>query len=485
MPLLDQPDTSIYGKTKLFTTLSGAGQLSSGGQDRGPTAAQQKFQADQQENQQIQQLAAQYGDDYDGLVKAVSQINPERGLKMGSTLEQYRQDSAKTDVENSKRSIGMIDLGRRMLQMSIDDPASYPTVAKMIAAAAPQLAPHLPAPDDPQLSEKLTDLVQKADDTKNYMGYRAEAGQLYFDNKKVEGALTLLAGSKNPDQWQASAPIVKRGGLGDLLSVVKTPEDAQAMLDSRPKDTKEANWQLKETMVKGRRAWVWANPQTLETKPAEGMGTPIPPQSAGGGVGLATPQGGGANPDVKYWADQIQKDPSFATSPLISGAGNAGLRTAIAHELVSRGQSLDKMTAQTRQMGETAKAILPHINTIEQEAKDLEARGLMGPIGSRWREFVGGTLKAGELTTNAADAKLMGQFQANLGLLRSAVARAHGGARGGGSPTMIEHMKTIIQGGGDVPTFLGSTAAVRDWMQTYADEAKQDTKGGKDPLGIR
>jgi hypothetical protein len=183
---------------------------------------------------------------------------------------------------------------------------------------------------------------------------------------------------------------------------------------------------------------------------------------------------------VKYWADQIQKDPSFATSPLISGKENSALRTAVANELVTRGQSLDKMTAQTRQMGETAKAILPHISTIEQEAQQLNAKGLMGPVGSRWREFVSGTLKANAIATNPADAQLIGKFQADLGLLRSAVARAHGGARGGGSPTMIEHMKTIIQGGGDFPTFQGSLGAVKEWMQTYADDAKQDTGGAKE-----
>jgi hypothetical protein len=42
-------------------------------------------------------------------------------------------------------------------------------------------------------------------------------------------------------------------------------------------------------------------------------------------------------------------------------------------------------------------------------------------------------------------------------------------------------MKTIIQGGGDFPTFQGSLGAVKEWMQTYADDAKQDT--GTKPSG--
>ena len=93
----------------------------------------------------------------------------------------------------------------------------------------------------------------------------------------------------------------------------------------------------------------------------------------------------------------------------------------------------------------------------------------MGPLGSRWRDFISGTLKANELATDPQTARLIGQFQTDVGLLRTATARAHGGARGGGSPQMLEHMKEIISATGDLPTFLGNLDALNGWMQDYAN----------------
>ena len=70
MPILGQPDTSIYGQTQLWNAPGLAPQGRAGGQ-AGPTAAQMKFAADQQTEQDINALAQQYGDDYDGFVNAV------------------------------------------------------------------------------------------------------------------------------------------------------------------------------------------------------------------------------------------------------------------------------------------------------------------------------------------------------------------------------------------------------------------------------
>lgn len=291
MPLLDQPDTSIYRTTKLFSTLSGPGQLSSGGGGAaaGPTAAQQRFGAEQQENAQIAQLAQQYGDDYDGLIDAVAKINPKRGFEMGSALENFRKDAAAKEIESTKSSIAHMDLGVSMIQQAIDNPSVYPTVQKMIATTAPQLSPFLPAPDDPQLNDKLLGLVDKAQSTKDYLAHREKAAQLYFDGDKVGGALSLIAGSKTPDQMQATAQIVKNGGLGNLLTIAPDAASAQAFLATQPKDDSGVSWQLKDTMVNGRRAFMWVNPKTQEVKPAAPeLGRPIPPVSAGGGAGVAS-----------------------------------------------------------------------------------------------------------------------------------------------------------------------------------------------------
>lgn len=128
-----------------------------------------------------------------------------------------------------------------------------------------------------------------------------------------------------------------------------------------------------------------------------------------------------------------------------------------------------KIDQQTRAMASMAREILPNIKRIREEAAAIDAAGLMGPVGSRWREFVTGTLHANELATDTETARLLGKFQTDIGLLRTATARAHGGARGGGSPQMLQHMKEIIGAQGDLPSFLGNMDALDSWMQDYAE----------------
>ena len=138
----------------------------------------------------------------------------------------------------------------------------------------------------------------------------------------------------------------------------------------------------------------------------------------------------------------------------------------------------DAMTAQTRQMGETAKAILPHLQQVRDEASQLNQLGLLGPISGRWRDFAAGKIGSGELAGgNPETARLIGKFQADVGLLQTAVARAHAGARGAGNVTLLQHMEKMMPGtAADFPTFTGSLDAVQGWMQTYADDLKPKTK---------
>lgn len=189
---------------------------------------------------------------------------------------------------------------------------------------------------------------------------------------------------------------------------------------------------------------------------------------------------------VDYWVKQIQNDPT-QWNMLNS---NKPLQQAVQAGLAKAGTDLNKLTSQSRVMSETAKEILPHIGNVEAEAAQLDKLGLIGPIGGRWRDFVAGRIGAGELAGgNAENAKLIGKFKTDVGLLMTAVARAHGGARGGGSPAMLEHMKELMDAAGkDLPTFQGNLAGVRDWMQGYADmTATGGPRGGAkaDPLGIR
>src|SRR5262245_37393649 len=175
---------------------------------------------------------------------------------------------------------------------------------------------------------------------------------------------------------------------------------------------------------------------------------------------------------VDYWTEAIQHDPSMWNML----ANNKPLQQAVQASLATKGVSLNKITAQTRGQMETAKEILPHISTIRREAQELDQLGLMGPIGSRWRDLVLGKVGASELVGGGANGRKAAKFMTDVGLLMTAVARAHGGARGGGSPMMLEHMQHIMGAHGkDLQMFLGNLDSAREWMQGYAT---QDQPGG-------
>lgn len=231
MPLLGQPDASIYENVQPVPWPGQAPQ----GRQAGPNAAMARLGLEEQENDQIRQLAQQYGSDYDGLADAVTQLNPERGMKLRSALENSRKEAAARSIEETKGSIQKLDMGARWLQTAAEQPDLYPVIrGELLKQAGPQGQLYdkvLPQPGDPDLSDKLTKIVTGiALPTKDYLETKAKASQLYFDGKKVEGALTLMAGSKTPEQWQHTSEIVKGGGLGKLLETVQTPEAAQAML---------------------------------------------------------------------------------------------------------------------------------------------------------------------------------------------------------------------------------------------------------------
>lgn len=246
MPLLARPDADVLGGVKMFTPTSPmdmaqavSDKLGLGSGGSGPTVGQQRFDAQQQKEQRIAQLAQQYGDDYDALTKAVTAEFPEEGFRIGKAVEEYRQNAAKTDVENSTRAGAFIDLGSRMLQLASNDPKSYPTVHKMIAAASPQLAPFLPADDDPQLSDKLLGVIQHAQSTKNFLEWRAKAGDSYLDGKHDLAAAQILAGASTPQQRQAAESMLHLGGLDQFTQLFPDQATAQKYADDHAKDTAE------------------------------------------------------------------------------------------------------------------------------------------------------------------------------------------------------------------------------------------------------
>ena len=231
MPLLGQPDAGIYQNVDVIPW-PGQGPV---GRQAGPNAAMVRLGLEEQENEQIRQLAQQYGTDYDGLVEAVTQINPKRGFEMRSALESSRKDAAAKSIEETKGSLAKIDMGARWLQTAAEQPDLWPPIRsellKQAGQAAPQYDQILPKVGDPELSDKLTKLVTGvALPTKDYLEIKMKAADRYLKGDALGSAFELLAGSKTPETWKNSSDIITAGGLGKLLDTIKTPEQAQEML---------------------------------------------------------------------------------------------------------------------------------------------------------------------------------------------------------------------------------------------------------------
>ncbi len=213
------------------------------------------------------------------------------------------------------------------------------------------------------------------------------------------------------------------------------------------------------------------NPDTGEPIKAEGTG-PAQPQRDPLLEALTAAQLKALNDKSKvdpeavaFWGRQVLQDP--ANMGLVK---NQAMQTAVTGWIADNGGDVNRLTSAGKQMQELAKVVAPHIDTVQNEADQLDKMGLLGPIGSRWRDFVAKKIGAGEFAGgNEKNAELIGKFQTDVGLLITAVARVHGGARAGGSPTMIKHLEGLLDSGAaDLGEFKGQLASFKDFMSTYA-----------------
>jgi len=163
--------------------------------------------------------------------------------------------------------------------------------------------------------------------------------------------------------------------------------------------------------------------------------------------------------DIAYWTKQVQQDAK--NYGLIK---NKTLQTAVNHALAIQGLDVNQIDAQTRDAAAFSQQALKHIDTIKTEIAKLEGAGKLGVVASRWNQFLNEKPGTGDPAFN--------QLRDNFSLLRSAVARVHGGARGGSSPYMMEYMKNLADTGKMDPNILKSSLGVfQDWLEGYASMA--------------
>jgi hypothetical protein len=226
-------------KPELYSVYGNQGRGGVGPRPLQPTEGMLKFGAEQQKQQELQTLASQYlGDpnnpDYDGLISAWGQRDPEGALKMGQELEKRRQEAAKTTVEQSKATAAKLDDASLFIKAAIANPSVYPSVrAAAVSKYGDYAEKFLPPVDDPDLETHLGSVLQVMNQHADFVKTRAEAAQLYADGKKVEGVLTNMAGTTTPDQLALAVKDAKMMGLGDVAAQAQDAAGAQAMLAKR------------------------------------------------------------------------------------------------------------------------------------------------------------------------------------------------------------------------------------------------------------
>jgi hypothetical protein len=187
---------------------------------------------------------------------------------------------------------------------------------------------------------------------------------------------------------------------------------------------------------------------------------------------------------VSKWVDQLRNPSSGITLAMVP----SGLRTAVIEQLEPG--EVTKLTAASQSMKELATSLEPQIQKVSDLAKQINDQGFMGTTGGRWRDILSKEGAADSIAGLTPEQKrLVGQFVTQAGLLKSGIARAHGGARGGGSIQMLESLSPILDPANkDLDVYLGNLIGAKDVIHGYAHMGESDIGGSasaKDPMGIR
>jgi hypothetical protein len=128
--------------------------------------------------------------------------------------------------------------------------------------------------------------------------------------------------------------------------------------------------------------------------------------------------------------------------------------------------SLDTPTAQTRNMAEMAKTVLPQMTAISNEVDQMASA--IGPAVGRWNQLM--TNKGG------ADFPAFAKLDTDLDLLASAIVRTHFGARGG--QQYREELRKQLGEAQSPEDLKARIAGANSWLQGYAHMADPAGQGG-------
>jgi hypothetical protein len=132
----------------------------------------------------------------------------------------------------------------------------------------------------------------------------------------------------------------------------------------------------------------------------------------------------------------------------------------IARNLAEARSEGNTLTSNIKDTMEAAKHGLTHLPRIYAQIDQMDKDGKLGMLMSKWSDFM-----AGKVGTDDESSRL----RFNIGLMDTLLAKAHGGARGGGSPAMMQHFASLLSSKNmDAKTLRGTLQEAEIWLKEYA-----------------
>lgn len=196
--------------------------------------------------------------------------------------------------------------------------------------------------------------------------------------------------------------------------------------------------------------------------------------------------GGGGSPEgsdlVDYWANQVLNSPKGYT--VLSSLKDKNLLEAVQQRIAQKGGDVKNLTNQTQQMGESASALLDQMPSVLSLGEHLNQQGLFNPVIGPIRSFFAKHGVSSLMGVDPQTSSDIGDFETQMGLLQSGIARAHAGARGAGNSEIAKRFEDLLNAKGDYSTFLGKMHGAASFLQQYQAALKSGANpdNPNDPL---
>jgi len=408
----------------------------------------------------------------------------QRNARAAQSFEKALDAANKAHADEYHTSLENIESGRKIFSslanQIADDGSNYATLVPGLRAYAPPGVDKNAFVPDQYNPETVDHFKQLALDANAQFDHQKATAEM-VSNGNVRGAVAndLKAALKSDDPDAARQQVlgfwshqlgVRPSALAPFAAATTADElDQLALTPEQQTTAKQAAATLANTAANQAALQAQAAANAAETHrhnaAEEALAAQREKREAAATIGPS-----GASDAVLGYVQQLKNDPSFQITAVPAAKG---MRDAVIGELKKEGYDLSQpITAQTRAMAEMARSLQPSITKVEQLARQMQQAGLTGSIGGRLRRWASGESAAADLEgLTPAQRTLVGQFTTEAGLLKSGVARAHGGARGGGSVEMLKSLDPLLDPGvKDLDTFLGNLAGAKDFIDIYANQ---------------